>query len=431
MRRTGYSGKFKLTSSPQDQRSPDIDPLETVANLLLSGNYSRVDFGVRHRNKQHMKIARASALVLFALFVSRPVSAASWKVVASPNAGTQANSLSGVGAVADNDVWAVGWAWNNRLSAYRTLIEHWNGASWSMVKSPNATNGYNLLNGVAVIAANDVWTVGQAANGSTYSTLVERWNGAGWSIVPSPNVAGSSSVLTAISVVSANDIWAVGYSTDSNFNNYSLTMHWNGATWSIVPSPTVDHDILFAVDAVASNDVWAVGRSKPGGYGEDRTLTLHWDGSIWNVVASPNDSSNDNILFGVAAVTSNDVWAVGNASSLKTLAIHWDGASWSVIPTPALDPNDTNPVLVGIVALSSDNIWTAGQFIVPVEGSAQFTLTENWDGSSWSVVASPNFRRSNNRLHGIAATPNGTLWAVGTTGVFAQPERTLILQKNP
>ena len=118
----------------------------------------------------YMKIARTSALVLFALFVSRPVSGANWKVVASPNAGTQANSLSSVDAVADNDLWAVGWAWNNRLFAYRTLIEHWNGASWSMVRSPNATNGYNLLNGVAVVAANDVWAVGQAANGSTYHT---------------------------------------------------------------------------------------------------------------------------------------------------------------------------------------------------------------------------------------------------------------------
>jgi len=377
-----------------------------------------------------MKIARASALVLFALFVTRPVSAADWEIIASPNLGTQANSLSGVAAVADNDVWAVGWAWNNRLSAYRTVIEHWNGATWSLVRSPNATNGYNLLNGVAVVAANDVWTVGQAANGNTYKTLVEHWNGATWSIVPSPNVVGSSSVLTALSVVSANDIWAVGYSTDSNFVNRSLTMHWNGAAWSIVPSPTVDNDILFAVDAVASNDVWAVGRSRPGAY-EDRTLTLHWDGSAWNVVPSPNDGTNDNILFGVATVASNDVWAVGNAGSLKTLAIHWDGASWSVSPAAALDPNDTNPVLVGIVALSSSNIWTAGQFILPLQGSAQQTLTESWDGSSWSVVPSPNVQRSNNRLHGIAATPNGTLWAVGTTGVFSRPERTLILRKNP
>jgi hypothetical protein len=378
-----------------------------------------------------MKIAYVSALVLFALFVIRPVSAVDWRVVASPNAGTQANSLSGVDAVADNDVWAVGWAWNNRLFAYRTLIEHWNGASWSVVRSPNTTTGYNLLNGVAVVAANDVWTVGQAANGNTYNTLVEHWNGTNWSIVPSPNVPGFSNVLQAISVVSANDIWAAGYSTDSNFNNFTLTLHWNGATWSIVPSPNVDHDILFAVNAVASNDVWAVGRSKPGGYGEDRTLTLHWDGSIWDVVASPNDSSNDNTLFGVATVASNDVWAVGNAGSLKTLAIHWDGASWSVVPTPAFDPNASNQVLVGIVALSSDSIWTAGEYIVPLEGSAQHTLTENWDGSSWNFVPSPNAKNSNNRLHGIAAAPNGSLWAVGTTGVFAQPERTLILRKNP
>ena len=196
-----------------------------------------------------------------------------------------------------------------------------------------------------------------------------------------------------------------------------------------MPTPSVNDDILFAVDAIASNDVWGTGRSRPSG--EDRTLTLHWNGSAWNIVPSPNDSTDDNTLFGVATVASNDVWAVGNAGSLKTLAIHWDGASWSVIPAAALDPNDTNPVLVGIVALSSDNIWTAGQFIVPLEGSAQHTLTESWDGSSWSVVPSPNVQRSNNRLHGIAATPNGTLWAVGTTGVFSRPERTLTLRKNP
>src|SRR6266487_833474 len=284
-------------------------------------------FAIERNN--HMKIARASALVLFALFVTRPVSATDWEIIASPNLGAQANSLSGVAAVADNDVWAVGWAWNNRLSAYRTVIEHWNGATWSLVRSPNATNGYNLLNGVAVVAANDVWTV--------------------------------------------------GFSSDSNFINHSLTLHWNGAAWTIVPTPSVNDDILFAVDAIASNDVWATGRSRPSG--EDRTLTLHWNGSAWNIVPSPNDSTDDNTLFGVATVASNDVWAVGNAGSLKTLAIHWDGASWSVIPAAALDPNDTNPVLVGIVALSSDNIWTAGQFIVPLEGSAQHTLTENWDGS--------------------------------------------------
>jgi len=378
-----------------------------------------------------MKIRHASVLIILTLLAGYSARAADWETVASPNGGRQANSLSSVAAATDNDVWAVGWAYNAQLNAYRTLTEHWNGTRWSLVRSPNATSGYNLLNGVALVAANDVWTVGQAWNGSTYNTLVEHWNGGAWSIVPSPNVTGNSNVLEAISVVSANDIWAVGFSTDSNFINNTLTLHWDGISWSIVPSPSLDSDILFAVDALASNDVWAVGRTQPGGYGEDRTLTMHWDGSNWNIVPSPNDSSNDNDLFGVAAVASNDVWAVGNAGSLKTLAIHWNGASWSVVPTPVFDPNATNQVLVGIVALSSTNIWTAGQYIVPLQGSAQHTLTENWDGLNWNFVLSPNAQNSNNRLHGITATPNGTLWAVGTTGVFARPERTLILRKNP
>jgi len=374
-----------------------------------------------------MKKHHASVLVILTLLAGYSARAADWEVVASPNGGRQANSLASVAAATDNDLWAVGWAFNQSLFAYRTLTEHWNGTRWSLVRSPNATNGYNLLNGVAVVAANDVWTVGQAANGSIYSTLVEHWNGVAWSIVPSPNVAGDSNVLQAISVVSANDIWAVGYSSDSNFNNHPLTIHWNGATWSIVSSPRVNDDILFGVEAIASNDVWAVGRSQQ----EARTLTLHWNGSAWSIVPSPNDSSEDNILFGVAAVTSNDVWAVGQACCHKTLAIHWDGAAWSVVPTPVFDPNATNQVLIGIVALSSNNIWAAGQYIVPIQGSAQFTLTENWDGSNWNFVPSPNAQNSNNRLHGITATPDGTLWAVGTTGVFARPERTLILRKNP
>lgn len=373
-----------------------------------------------------MKTRSASAWVILSLLVSLSARAA-WETVPSPSVGKQANQLLSVAAASDNDVWAVGNSFNNRLSAYRTLIERWNGTTWSVVRSPNATTGYNLLNSVAVVAANDVWTVGQAAQGNVYQTLTEHWNGTGWVIVPSPNVAGSSSILQAVTVLSANDIWAVGYSIDSNFNNLPLTLHWDGAAWSIVPSPGAQNGILFAVDGVASNDIWAVGENPL----TERTLTLHWNGSAWSIVPSPNGTTGDSILLGVAAVASNDVWATGAGGSLQTLAIHWDGTSWSVIPTPAFDSSVSNEVLVGIVALSSTDIWTAGQFLLPLQGSAQQTLTENWNGSSWSVVPSPNASRSNNRLHGIAATPSGTLWAVGTTGVFARPERTLILRNNP
>ncbi|HKP04191.1 MAG TPA: hypothetical protein VJU77_12630 [Chthoniobacterales bacterium] len=376
---------------------------------------------------KNIRLSCFVAFVFFALVAGSRGAGGGWAVVPSPNLGTQANNLSAVAASADDDVWAVGAGYDEDLFAWRTVIEHWNGADWSLISSPNATSGNNFLNGVAVAGPNDIWAVGQAANGgNTYSTLIEHSAGGTpslWSIVPSPNVAGSSCILNAISVVALNDIWAVGYSIDSNFNNQSLTMHWDGANWQIVPSPSVGDDILYAVDAIASNDIWATGRTRVG-YSSSRTLTLHWDGSNWMVVASPNDSTGNNSLYGVAAISANDVWAVGAAGSSKTLALHWNGLSWSVMLTPALS-NALNEVLVGIVAASSGDIWTTGQFN---QDSVQKTLTEHWNGSAWTSVPSPNPESSSNRLQGIAVTSKGTLWAVGTTGVFGQPERTLILR---
>src|SRR5207244_3460984 len=101
--------------------------------------------------------------------------------------------------------------------------------------------------------------------------------------------------------VSANDIWAVGYSS---------ILHWDGTSWAVVPSPNVG--ILFGVAAVSANDVWAVGYYHRSGIAQALTLVEHWDGSRWSVVPSPNVDTTDNILFGVAAVSANDVWAVGD-----------------------------------------------------------------------------------------------------------------------
>ena len=57
-------------------------------------------------------------------------------------------------------------------------------------------------------------------------------------------------------------------------------MHWNGNTWSVVPSP----DGGSAVTALSANDAWVVGR-----------LTLHWNGTEWSVVPGPNVRSLNGI----------------------------------------------------------------------------------------------------------------------------------------
>ena len=59
-------------------------------------------------------------------------------ITPTPN-GPQSNRLRAVAAFDVNDVWAVGFT-NGRqyqTSNYQTLIEHWDGSSWSIVPSPN------------------------------------------------------------------------------------------------------------------------------------------------------------------------------------------------------------------------------------------------------------------------------------------------------
>jgi hypothetical protein len=70
--------------------------------------------------------------------------------------------------IAANDVWDVGG------SDGETLVEHWDGSIWSVVPSPNVGTGGNSLSGVAVVGANDVWTVGNSC--CPNRTLVERYN---------------------------------------------------------------------------------------------------------------------------------------------------------------------------------------------------------------------------------------------------------------
>ena len=142
--------------------------------------------------------------------------------------------------------------------------------SWKVVHSPNASSGYSILNGVSVLSADDVWAVG-AYGGSNYGTLIEHWNGNHWEIVPSPD-NGFTPVLNAVDAVSANDIWAVGYYGPGYYGGRALAMHWNGFDWSMfpVPYPGVSSpddpptSLLYGLAAVSANDVWAVGTQSCG-----------------------------------------------------------------------------------------------------------------------------------------------------------------------
>ena len=355
-----------------------------------------------------------------------PSSCGGWSVVASPNHGADSDYLNGVAAVSANNVWAVGGYVTNGgpNSVDRSLIEHWNGSQWSTVTSLNVGKGNNDLTGVAVVSANDIWSVGTTNLGPPHYTsqsLIEHWNGTKWSLVSSPPPGGSGGGLRSISVISANDIWAVGNYNDNSATSHTLAEHWDGSHWTIVPSPdpASGGNYLEGVTVISSNNVWAVGGSFTTG--PANTLIEHWDGTVWSVVSSPNPGLAYNALFGVTSVSANDIWAVGNEYNRNvrgslTLIEHWNGTAWSVVSSPSL-PSQKN-FLASVSAMASNNVWAVGYAIQPDRGPGQ-TVIEHWNGSQWSIVASPNPGSGSDQLFGVTFVPaTSQVWSVGVIGLY-------------
>ena len=139
-----------------------------------------------------------------------------WSTVSSPNPGTSYNSLNGVAAISANSIWAVGSHGNGNGSL--TLIEHWNGTQWKVVPSPNVNNSLtDSLSGVIAIAANNIWAVGGYNNASNNAlTLIEHWNGTKWSVVNSPSPGSiASDPLAVARVPVTHNVWSVGFTLGS------------------------------------------------------------------------------------------------------------------------------------------------------------------------------------------------------------------------
>jgi len=285
-----------------------------------------------------------------------------WTVVSSPNIGSDNNVLSRVDAVSANDVWAVGY-YVNDLGIAQTLTQHWNGTQWRVVPSPNVGPLFdNRLTSVEAVSSSDVWAVGYYFDQEVkQQTLTMRWNGTQWNIVASPNQGQYGNTLNDVAVVSASDVWAVGTYLTSTSIQRSLSLHWNGSNWSIVPSPPIGSgdNVLYSVDALAANDVWAVGGYRGSSSGT-RVLTQHWDGTQWTVIGAATDLTY-NVLYSVDIVAANDVWAVGAASdnAREPLTLHWDGARWVVVRSPSAEPS-LRAVLYSVDALTSQDVWAVG-----------------------------------------------------------------------
>jgi hypothetical protein len=333
-----------------------------------------------------------------------------WTVV--PAGGGIANSaqLDAVATVNISDAWAVGFAAGAGTSPLQALIERWDGTRWAPVPAPARPSGTDSrLHGIVAVSASDVWAVGSQTTHTRTHSLIEHWNGSAWSVVASPRGEPAGAELLAVTSAGTGGLWAVG---DVNIGGSftQLVEHWDGVRWKTVagaPVGPTGHDFLSAVAAAGPADVWAVGR-----LGRHSVPVIeHWDGTRWKQVPQPV-SGYDSSLSGVAVVGTSDVWAVGSQNLTQTVTEHWDGLAWQLVPSPSPAGGNTQNGLQGIAVLARGDVWAVG---ATLSGGAQrTTLTEHWDGRSWTLVPSPNPGSRQDALTAFAGTAaDQPLWAVG------------------
>ena len=58
-------------------------------------------------------------------------------------------------------------------------------------------------------------------------------------------------------------------------------------------------------------------------------MIFHWNGKTWTQVPSPNPScSTCDSLYGVAAGSASSAWAVGTVNAGGVVVLHWNGSKW-------------------------------------------------------------------------------------------------------
>jgi hypothetical protein len=161
--------------------------------------------------------------------------------------------------------------------------------------------------------------------------------------------------------------------------------------WHVQRSP----NRIESIAALSSEDVWAVGQDGRSG----APLIERWNGRAFvrSTLAFPSRPrppfTGRGELMDVSGSSPSDVWAVGwldrqyPASALGVI-LHWNGRAWKVVPTRA--------ELIAVSAISPTDAWGVGNGLW------------HWDEQAWRLV-----RRRSGPVVALSARTAHDVWGVG------------------
>jgi hypothetical protein len=188
----------------------------------------------------------------------------------------------------------------------------------------------------------------------------------------------------------------------------------SGAGWSMVPSPNplARTGQLAGVSCSSSSSCTAVGDYTKR-FGRTVTLAERWNRTSWRVESTPNPEGAPSSALNAVDCTSSSVCvAVGTSFTHSgaeiTLAERWDGTRWSIQATP--NPSSGGGVLFGVSCTSASACTAVG-------ASNAGTFAERWNGTKWAIQLTPNPPGAQfSFLSAVACTSSSACTAVGGYG---------------
>jgi hypothetical protein len=305
-----------------------------------------------------------------------------WTAESVVNEKTQLGDLLSTSCWSRTGCIAVGWSRKARGATEAPLAMGWDGNSWTVQNVAMPEQG--ILNSVSCVSSSKCFAVGSSGTGP----LVQKWNGSQWVTkltAVSPQLSGS---FSSISCVSASFCTAIGEFLDaSTYQWNTLSEIWNGQSWTTVPivQPEYYSTPFSAVTCLSSTWCQAIGDD----------VAAFWNGTGWATEATP--STTDFGLDAITCVSEVLCFASGargsdTDSSSHPLIEEWDGASWTV--QSVADPPNLGTVgtteLNGISCLSSSECLAVGMVVPNNNSLPDYGLSEVWNGSSWTEQPSPD-----------------------------------------
>jgi hypothetical protein len=341
------------------------------------------------------------------------------------------NSVSGSSSA---DVWAVGaFTQSPGASPTHSLIEHYDGTSWTQDEIPDFGTGDNEIYSVSAYNPFNVWAAGyyRSTPTSVKSPLLVQLYGGRWLQSGLATLGSGSSRALAVDVASPTDVWVAGYgrsAADDSSPAYPQVWHYDGSSITTDQiSPTTSADtVAQGVSAVTiqglPDTVYLGGYSFDlyghGGPYPEQPVTWNWiPPSTWSRNLASDDSTVDEAILGLSSRAAGNDRHGPFAVGAKVVNGYDVPLAWTslVSPTTAPTGGTGNNDLYGLAAQDGQDVWGVGTFQV-TPGSRYAPLFEHWDGKSWAQVAQGAPEPSlDYQLFGADAVSPTAIWAAGQT----------------